>query len=127
MQMATTTNGVTWFEVGADRPDEAQRFYADLFGWTFEEQGGASGSYRVTGAGGDEGIGGAIRATGGTSPNYAVFYVQVADVAEACRRAEAAGGKVLVPLRTADSGLTFAHLLDPTGNHIGVFAPPPVG
>ena len=100
-------------------------FYGELFGWTFEEQGANGGSYRVTGAGGDAGIGGAIRATDGTSPNYAVFYAEVADVAETCRRAEAAGGKVLVPVRTAPSGLTFAHLLDPAGNHFGVFTPPP--
>ncbi|NES14003.1 MULTISPECIES: VOC family protein [Micromonospora] len=115
---------VTWFEIGSDRPEEVERFYADLFGWTFEEQGGPGASYRQTAAGEEQGIGGAIRATNGQSPNYAIFYAEVADVAETCRRAEAAGGKVLVPLRTTPSGLTFAHLLDPSGNHIGVFTPP---
>ncbi|SCL37948.1 hypothetical protein GA0070624_6045 [Micromonospora rhizosphaerae] len=120
-----TTNGITWFEIGSDRPAEAEKFYGELFGWTFEEQGGPGGSYRVTEAGAGEGIGGAIRATDGKSPNYAIFYAEVADVAETCRRAEAAGGKVLVPLRTAPSGLTFAHLRDPSGNHLGVFTPPP--
>ncbi|MGK5444054.1 VOC family protein [Micromonospora sp. URMC 105] len=121
-----STTPITWFEIGTDRPDEAQRFYGELFGWTFEEQGAPDGgSYRVTAAGEGEGIGGAIRATHGTSPNYAVFYAEVADVAETCRRAEAAGGKVLVPVQTAPSGLTFAHLLDPAGNHLGVFTPPP--
>ncbi|WP_433649608.1 VOC family protein [Micromonospora zamorensis] len=121
-----STTPVTWFEIGTDRPEEAERFYGELFGWTFEEQGaGNGGSYRVTGAGGDTGIGGAIRATDGTSPNYAVFYAEVTDVSETCRRAEAAGGKVLVATRTAPSGLTLAHLLDPAGNHLGVFSPPP--
>lgn len=121
-----STTPITWFEIGTDRPDEAQRFYGELFGWTFEEQGAANGgSYRVTAAGEAAGIGGAIRATDGTSPNYAIFYAEVADVAETCRRAEAAGGKVLVPVKTAPSGLTFAHLLDPAGNHLGVFTPPP--
>ncbi|MER6594163.1 VOC family protein [Micromonospora purpureochromogenes] len=120
-----STTPITWFEIGTDRPDEAERFYGELFGWTFEEQGANGGSYRVTGAGEGEGIGGAIRATDGKSPNYAVFYAEVADVAETCRRAEAAGGKVLVPVKTAPSGLAFAHLLDPAGNHLGVFTPPP--
>ncbi|MEV4657747.1 VOC family protein [Micromonospora sp. NPDC049301] len=121
-----STTPITWFEIGTDRPEEAESFYGELFGWTFEEQGSADGgSYRVTGAGGDSGIGGAIRATGGTAPNYAVFYAEVADVDETCRRAEAAGGKVLVPPRTAPSGLTLAHLLDPAGNRVGVFTPPP--
>jgi predicted enzyme related to lactoylglutathione lyase len=57
-------------------------------------------------------------------PNYAVFCVIVLDTDEACRRAEAAGGKVLVPTKRVDSGLAFAHLLDPAGNHVGVFTPP---
>jgi predicted enzyme related to lactoylglutathione lyase len=118
---------ITWFEIGSDRPDEVERFYAELFGWTFAEQGGPGASYRQTAAGGEQGIGGAIRATNGTSPNYAIFYAEVADVAETCRRAEAAGGTVLVPVRTAPSGLAFAHLLDPSGSHIGVFTPPAAG
>ncbi|TDC36285.1 VOC family protein [Micromonospora sp. 15K316] len=120
----TISNAVTWFEIGTDRPDEAQRFYGDLFGWSFTEQGTGEASYRTT-EGGGAGIGGAIRGTAGAGPNYAIFYVQVADVAETCRRAEAAGGKVLVPTKRNDNGLTLAHLLDPAGNHVGVFAPPP--
>ncbi|MCG5439607.1 VOC family protein [Micromonospora foliorum] len=121
-----STTPITWFEIGADRPEEAERFYGELFGWTFEEEGAAGGgSYRVTGAGGDTGIGGAIRALDGTSPNYAVFYAEVPDVSEMCRRAEAAGGKVLVAARTTPSGLTLAHLLDPAGNRLGVFTSPP--
>ncbi|MEW2142527.1 VOC family protein [Micromonospora vinacea] len=124
--MSRSTTPITWFEIGTDRPEDAERFYGELFGWTFEEQGSTSGgSYRVTGAGGDTGIGGAIRAIDGTSPNYAVFYAEVADVEETCRQAEAAGGQVLVPARTTPSGLTLAHLLDSTGNRLGVFSPPP--
>ncbi|MFG1777154.1 VOC family protein [Micromonospora sp. NPDC049051] len=121
----TIGNAVTWFEIGTERPDEAERFYGDLFGWSFTEEGTAGASYRTTGGGTGAGIGGAVRGTGGASPNYAVFYVQVADVAETVRRAEAAGGKVLVPRTENDNGLTLAHLLDPAGNHFGVYAPPP--
>ncbi|MET8310570.1 MULTISPECIES: VOC family protein [unclassified Micromonospora] len=122
----TTSSGVTWFEIGTDRPDVAQRFYGDLFGWSFTEEGAGGASYRTTEGGAGEGIGGAIRGTGGQGPNYAIFYVQVNDVAGTCQRAEAAGGKVLVPVKVNDNGLTFAHLLDPAGNHVGVFTPPPV-
>ncbi|MGW3787822.1 VOC family protein [Micromonospora chokoriensis] len=117
-----STTPITWFEFGTDRPDEVERFYGELFGWTFEQQGP---SYRVTGAGGDTGIGGAIRTTNGDAASYAVFYAEVADVAETCRRAEAAGGTVLVPMGTTPTGLTRAQLRDPAGNRVGVFAPPP--
>ncbi|MEH0974518.1 VOC family protein [Micromonospora sp. CPCC 205546] len=123
--MSTTTNGVNWFEVGTDRPEETGRFYTDLFGWVFGEQGTPEASYRVTEPGPAGSIQGAVRDTGGTSPNYAIFYVQVADVADAVGRAEAAGGTVLVAPKSNDNGLTFAHLADPAGNHFGVYAPPP--
>ena len=75
---------VTWFEIGSDRPDEAQRFYSELFGWSFDEQGGPGLSYRQTAAGGERGIGGAIRDT--DTGNYAIFYAEVTDVPETCCR-----------------------------------------
>ncbi|MFI7608921.1 VOC family protein [Micromonospora sp. NPDC049366] len=120
----TISNAVTWFEIGAERPDEAQRFYGELFGWTFTEVGAGGVSYRTTEGGAGRGSGGAIRGTGEGGPRYATFFVEVPDVAETIRRAEAAGGKVHVPAKTNAAGLTFAHLLDPAGNHIGVFSPP---
>ncbi|MFF5171930.1 VOC family protein [Micromonospora sp. NPDC000089] len=115
---------VTWFEIGSDRPDEAERFYTDLFGWVFEVQGG---SYRQTVAGGEQGIGGAIRALDAGLPTYATFYAEVTDVAETCRRAEVAGATVLVPPNTTPSGLVQARLRDPFGNLLGVFTPPAAG
>lgn len=118
---------VTWFEIGSDRPDEAQRFYADLFGWSFEEQGGPGNSYRQTAAGGERGIGGAIRGTDSGADNYATFYAQVTDVAESCRQAEKVGGTVVAPPVTTPSGLTHARLRDPSGNLLGVFTPPAGG
>ncbi|MFG2068001.1 VOC family protein [Micromonospora tulbaghiae] len=115
---------VAWFEIGSDRPDEVQRFYAEMFGWSFE-QGGPGGSYRQTAAGGERGIGGAIRDT--DDGNYATFYAQVDDVAETCRRAEKAGGTVLTAPVTTPAGLVRAMLRDPSGNLFGVFTPPAEG
>ena len=122
-------NGVGWFEIGTDQPAVAERFYGDVFGWSFADDNdstGADGSpYRIVTTPADSGlVQGGLNATGGTVPNYAVFYVTVQDTGETCRRTEAAGGKVLMAPRTDRSGLTFAHLLDPSGNHIGVFTPP---
>ncbi len=102
----SAVNGIAWFEIGTDEPAAVERFYGDVFGWTFTDDDPSNG-------------------TGGTVPNYAVFTVLVADTAATCRQAEAAGGKVLVAPQTAPNGLTFAHLLDPSGNHFGVFTPPP--
>jgi uncharacterized protein len=121
-------NGIGWFEIGTDQPAAAERFYGDVFGWTFaddDDSTSADGSaYRIVTTPAEGGLRGGLFATGGTMPNYAIFTVLVADTAETCRRAEAAGGKVLVAPQTEPGGVTFAHLLDPSGNHIGVFTPP---
>jgi predicted enzyme related to lactoylglutathione lyase len=121
--MSTMTNGIGWFEIGAADPAAAERFYGELFGWVFTPDGdGGDGAYRIVSTPAEGSIGGGLFPTGGKVPNYAVFYVVVTDVAETCRRAEAAGGKVLVPPQ--DTGrLVFAHLLDPTGNHFAVYTP----
>ena len=121
--MSTRTHGIGWFEIGTADPGAAERFYGELFGWTFANESGEDGGYRMIKTPAEGGLGGGIFPTGGKLPNYAVFYVVVDDVAETCRRAEAAGGKVLVPPQ--DTGtLSFAHLLDPAGNHFAVYVPP---
>ncbi|WP_433377060.1 VOC family protein [Actinoplanes sp. CA-142083] len=125
-------NGVGWFEIATDQPAVAERFYGDVFGWTFgDDTGAAAGAdgsaYRMVTPPGAERPTGGIFPTGGKMPNYAIFYVLVTDPAEACRAAEAAGGKVLVAPQTTPDGLSFAHLLDPSGNHFGVFTPPAGG
>ncbi|MGH9224568.1 MAG: VOC family protein [Acidimicrobiales bacterium] len=118
------SGAVTWFEVGTPDPAGARRFYGDLFGWTFELQ----GPYSVVTTGDGHNLQGGINDTGasdpGTPATYAIPYVQVADVAETCAAAERLGGKVVVPRTEAPGGLVFAHVLDPTGGHIGVWAPP---
>lgn len=119
----TAFNGIGWFEIGTDRPEAAERFYGDVFGWTFGDDSSGAGYRMVTTPGADR-PGGGIFPTGGTTPNYAVFYVVVEDAAATCAQAERAGGKVLAGPQRAPSGLTFAHLLDPSGNHFGVFTPP---
>ena len=122
--MSAMTNGIGWFEIGTDEPRAAERFYNELFGWTFTDDTDTAMPYRIVQTPAAGSIKGGIFTTGGRVPNYAVFCVVVADVADTCHRAEAAGGKVLVPATTAESGLAFAHLLDPSGNHIGVYSPP---
>jgi len=125
-------NGIGWFEIATDQPAAAERFYGDVFGWRFgDDGGGATGadgsSYRMITTPGAERPSGGLFPTGGKTPNYAVFYVLVADVGESAKAAEAAGGSVLVPAQTTPDGLTFAHLLDPSGNHFAVFTPAPGG
>jgi uncharacterized protein len=120
-------NGNAWFEIGTSDRGTTESFYTDVFGWSFGDDTATCPDgqpYRLVETSAGEGPTGGIMGLGGTRPNYAIFSLVVADVAETCRRVEAAGGKVEVPTQTAPSGLTWAHLIDPTGNLFGVFTPP---
>jgi predicted enzyme related to lactoylglutathione lyase len=124
--MFALMNGVAWFEISADRPEAAELFYSTLFGWQFSAAAGARESYRIVSVPGQS-IGGGLFAPDGDIPNYAIFGIVVDDVEATCRRAEAAGGKVLMePKLDPPTGVTFAYLADPSGNLFGISGPPVV-
>jgi hypothetical protein len=114
---------IAWFQIGTDDPAAAREFYGDLFGWSVVPGSPAPG-YDFLGYPGQDRAAGGIAHTGGGAENHAVFMVVVEDVAAVCAQAEQLGGKVLVPPITTPAGLTFAHLLDRSGNRFGVFRPP---
>lgn len=111
-------NAVEWFEVATDKPEEAKRFYGELFGWRYT----GDGPYTEVATPG--GAAGGIFDSRGEFPGYAIFYVTVEDVAATLAKAESLGAKTLVPTTTTPDGLVFAQLQDSTGNHFGIFTPP---
>ncbi|MEV6631048.1 VOC family protein [Actinoplanes sp. NPDC051470] len=119
-------NGNAWFQVGTNDRAASERFYGDVFGWSFGDDDSTSPdgkSYRMVTTGPGEPPSGGIDGLTG-EPGYAVFMLVVADTAATLRQVEEAGGKVVVPLTTTPSGLTWAHVLDPDGNRFGFFTPP---
>lgn len=119
-------NGIAWFEIGTDNPAEAERFYGDVFGWTVahDDTKSTDPAYRILTTGGGSLPNGALFDTKGATPSYAVFTVLVEDVEATCRLVVDAGGVVQRPPTVNPVGVTFAHLLDPAGNHFAVFTPP---
>lgn len=118
-------NPVGWFEIGTADPDGARRFYAEAFGWTFE----VDGPYSIITTGPGQPLQGGIQDTGaglpeGTPARYAVPCVLVPDTAAVCERVVSLGGRVIVPATPTPMGLTYAHVADPDGNHLGLFTPP---
>jgi predicted enzyme related to lactoylglutathione lyase len=114
---------VGWIQIGTSDPNDVQRFYAELFGWTFQSAPGTDGAYRVIQNAGAP-IGG-IHDHRGDRGDYAIFCIVVDDVADVLTRAEKAGGKVLQGPDTAADGLVSAQLIDVVGNEFAIFSPPP--
>ncbi|HEY8478704.1 MAG TPA: VOC family protein [Spirillospora sp.] len=116
---APAFNTVAWFQVGTDRPEEARRFYGDLFGWRFE----AGDHYDMVSYPGSPVPAGGVSHEPDASANHAIFMVLVEDVEAVCEKVAEIGGKVTQPATTTPKGLTFAYLQDPSGNAFGVFRP----
>lgn len=110
---------VDWFQIDTADAEGTERFYGELFDWTFTNDPNTPAYRLVTQKGSPAPQGGVFSGT----ENRAAFFVVVSDVAAAVTQAEQLGGKVVNPPVTTPNGLTFAHLLDPAGNHFGVYTP----
>jgi predicted enzyme related to lactoylglutathione lyase len=112
----------------ADDVDRAKRFYADVFGWEFEDYPGADYvGFRTSEDGIEGGIGGLAQATGKSppAPTGLFAYLLAPDMDATLAAIERAGGEVIIP-RTDVMGMgEFAHFRDPAGNVIGLWRDAP--
>ena len=106
---------VVHFEIGCRDIKKTQEFYSKLFDWKIQAMGAAAMIAPET-----PGIGGHITALGHEPHHYTTFYVDVEDVGECLKAAEALGAKTLVPPVTIPTG-TFAWMQDPEGNTVGLW------
>jgi predicted enzyme related to lactoylglutathione lyase len=118
---------VIHFELQADDPDRATKFYEDVFGWKTARLGdGGAQSYWImtTGDGAEPGINGGIMRRDTRFPGN-VNTLDVPDVDAYCEKVTAGGGKVTMP-RFAVQGMGWAAYCEDTeGNMFGIFKPDP--
>ena len=108
---------VMWFEVLGNDGEKLQRFYGDLFGWTFDVI--QPINYGVAKTGDTRGIPGGIGQTfRGTRP-WVTFYTETPDVTASLERAVALGGKVITP-RTVMPDVILGVFEDPEGHVLGL-------
>jgi uncharacterized protein len=111
------TNDVNYFEIGSSDPAASTAFYGGLFDWKVGPP-SLPARYSMI----NEDRGGLWDTAQMGAINWAIFYVQVADVQAAIDRAVELGASVVVPL--VDNGaIEFAHLSDPLGNRFGIWRP----
>lgn len=108
------------FDITADDPKRAMKFYETVFGWKFEKWDGPMEYYMAT-TGGDKepGINGGISKKGESGmPNMNT--IGVPDVDSFSKNVQNGGGKILQP-KTAIPGVGwFATCQDTEGNIFGI-------
>lgn len=111
---------VVHFEIPANDPERASRFYAETFGWRFRKAVGPREAWLLTTAsdarsGAD---GRSIRATNGLGGTLNTIDVDALD--EYVRRVEANGGSVVEPKMAVPGVGWFAYCRDPEDNVFGL-------
>ena len=107
-------------DIPAEDPQALSQFYADLFGWQIQP----IPQMQYTRFQAPNGITGGFMAPGGDAANRVgemLVYVHSADIAADLARAEALGGRVLIPETPIPRTGAFAVLADPAGNRLGLF------
>jgi uncharacterized protein len=110
---------VIHFELGADDPERAVKFYQDVFGWQIHKWDGPQDYWLITtGETGTPGIDGAImrREPEMTTINT----IDVASVDDAVAKITASGGIVVAPKMPIPGMGYFAYCKDTEGNTFGV-------
>jgi uncharacterized protein len=125
---------VVHFEIQADDVERAKGFYADVFGWSFQDWSQVTGSTYwgiTTGPADQPGIDGGLLQRPAPAPdlgqgtNAYVCTVQVEDYDATERRVLDAGGVVALP-KTALPGMAWqGYYVDTEGNTFGVHQPDP--
>jgi predicted enzyme related to lactoylglutathione lyase len=115
---------VVHFEIPADNPERAAKFYKSVFDWKIEKWAGPFNYWLVTtGEDKEPGINGAIMEKG--SFKTTVNTVAVPSVDAFLKRVEKEGGKIVMPKGTVPGQGYVAYVADTEGNIFGIFQSDP--
>ena len=103
---------IVHFEIGGRDSDKTAAFYRELFDWQIEQMGPAA----MIATGSAAGIDGHVSAPGHEPHDYVTVYAEVDDIPACLARAEALGGKTIIPGQGH-----FAWFTDIDGNIIGLW------
>ena len=112
---------ICYLEIPARTGQESADFYGSIFGWkirtrgdgeiAFDDPGGVSGTW--------------VKESDRTPDERTRTYIMVDDIADALKRIEARGGRVLTPRTNIGGGMgAFAAFADPVGNEFGLYEEP---
>lgn len=111
---------VVHFDISADNPERAVKFYTDVFGWKIQKWDGPMDYWLVTTGPDDEpGINGGIAARKAPSETT-TNTIDVPSVDAFVGKITEAGGKVIMPKAPIQGVGYFAVCLDTEGNPFGI-------
>ena len=118
---------VMHFEIHAEQPDRAIKFYTNVFGWTFTKWGGEEYWLITTGPKEEPGIdGGLVKRRGaidGTAVTAYVCTIGTANVDDTVVKVKANGGENVVSKMPIPTVGWLAYCKDTEGNIFGVMHP----
>jgi predicted enzyme related to lactoylglutathione lyase len=121
---------VIHFEIHAEDPERAIKFYGEVFGWQIQKWDGPVDYWLVTTGSDDEpGINGAIIRRMASEhpedqgPSAFVNTIQVSSIAEAEKAVPAAGGELVVPRQELPGVGKVSYFKDTEGNVFGALEP----
>lgn len=118
-------NRVVHFDISADDPERAIKFYTDVFGWKVQKWEGPMDYWMVTtGPEAEPGIDGGI-AKRKTPSETTTNTIEVASVDAYLEKITTAGGKVIAPKMPIPGVGFFAMCLDTEGNPFGLMEADP--
>ena len=121
-EMTRYEHGVpSWVDIGTHDPSAGVRFYSELFGWEGQDMGEEAGHYTIVSKNGKQVA--AISPAQDPGPPRWTTYVNVDDVDEVARKAESAGGKIIVPPMDVMAAGRMAIFMDTTGAVIAAWQP----
>ena len=118
---------LTHFEIPADDPDRARRFYGGLFPWTFQDVPGFEGYHLFTTPVGPDGMGGAIGKRGESAPDQLRTYVNVDSIDATLPKVSQLGGTIVAEKAEVPGQGWFAVIQDTEGNEIALWESAPRG
>ncbi|GAA5136794.1 hypothetical protein GCM10023339_76170 [Alloalcanivorax gelatiniphagus] len=112
---------VAYFEVVSDDAARAQKFYADLFGWSIETD--ETGFGMVDTGAGDHAVSGGIGPSTAPGDTGVKIYVRTDDLSATLDKAKQLGSAVyLEPMDLPGDYGRIAVVSDPDGNAVGLWA-----
>lgn len=111
-----THHAISYIEIPVLDLGEAKRFYAEAFGWEFNDYGPQYAGIR----GGDGEVGG-LRPSAEVRAGGPLVILYSRDLEQSLAAVRAAGGQVLVEPFAFPGGRRF-HFADPSGNELAVWS-----